>query len=297
MKPIRNRPSKQNGHRQGIQSVEIGYRLLEVLGDSPGAKSLRDLAHDARMSPSKAHRYLVSLIKCGLVIQDQATSRYDIGESAIRLGLAALNRRTAVRLSTEAAIELNQRLDKTVLVSIWGERGPTVIGWYDASQIVICNINIGSIFPLLRTATGRVFLAYLPRSITASIIDRELADAPAASVGWRIRNASDVDRLIQEVRRQRLGITREEFLPGLSAIAAPVFDHQGRIVAALAILGGRGSIEDLHPGSTADHLRAAANDISQRLGFQDGSDGTLVEWSEKREVVPPALRGGGAKGR
>ena len=253
------------------------------------------------MSPSKAHRYLVSLIKCGLVVQDQATSRYDIGDSAIRLGLSALNRRTAVRLATEAAIDLNQRLDKTILLSVWGERGPTVVGWYDASQIVICNISIGSIFPLLRTATGRVFLAYLPREVTATMIERELAGAPAPTVGWRIRDMDDVDRLIVDVRRQRMGITREEFLPGLSAIAAPVFDHQGRVIAAIAILGKRGSIEDLRPGSIAERLRSTAEDLSRRLGFGGGPEGTLVEWREAQRAgqngAPPALRTGDARAR
>src|SRR3954471_18530610 len=73
--------------RLGIQSIEIGVRLLDVLAAASGPMTLRDLASGAGMSSSKARRYLVSLIKCGIVQQELATSRYDLGEMALRLGL------------------------------------------------------------------------------------------------------------------------------------------------------------------------------------------------------------------
>jgi DNA-binding IclR family transcriptional regulator len=76
------------------------------------------------------------------------------------------------------------------------------------------------------------------------------------------------------VRRDRLGVTREEFLPGLSAVSAPIFDHQGRIAAAIAILGVRGSVDVLTPGSYADALLKAADGVSRQLGFVDGGLGS-----------------------
>ena len=94
--------SAENGDpRAGIQSVEVGFELLSALSDAPGALMLRDLAAAAGMSAAKAHRYLVSFQRMGLVMQDPVSTRYDLGPAALRLGLASLSRIDAVKLARE----------------------------------------------------------------------------------------------------------------------------------------------------------------------------------------------------
>lgn len=271
---------------QGIQSMELGLRVLAVLAQARGPMALRDLSAAAGVSPSKAHRYLVSLRRCGYVQQDRISGHYDLGEMSLHLGLAAMNRLNVVRIATDAVIELNQRLDQTVLVSIWGERGPVVVGWYDSSEVVVCNLSVGSIFPLLRTATGRIFLAYLPRRTTTPFVAAELAGVVAKVPMSRIRTMTDVETLIQQVRRQRLAQTQDELVAGLTAVAAPVFDHQGRIVAAIAMISITGSLDFHNPGSPVHELRAAADEVSRRLGFDpDRSGGPLVERLDAAELT------------
>src|SRR3546814_18866145 len=86
------------------------------------------------MATSKARRYLVSLLRCGLVEQSVTTGRYDLGPMSLRLGLTTMNRQDAIRFATEASIDLNQELDRTVLLSIWTKRGPPIIASYDRSE-------------------------------------------------------------------------------------------------------------------------------------------------------------------
>ncbi len=83
--------------RAGIQSVEVGFALLEALARSRGPLMLRDLAASAGMSAAKAHRYLVSFQRLGLVAQDPRNARYDLGPAALKLGLASLSRLDAVQ--------------------------------------------------------------------------------------------------------------------------------------------------------------------------------------------------------
>src|SRR3546814_9440763 len=97
------------------------------------------------MATSKGRRYLVSLLRCGLVEQSVTTGRYDLGPMSLRLGLTTMNRQDAIRFATEASIDLNQEIDRTVLLSIWTERGPTIIAWYDSTERVICNLYVGSL--------------------------------------------------------------------------------------------------------------------------------------------------------
>ena len=81
----------------GIRSIEKGALILRCMRDAGGPLRLSDLARRAGMSRSMAHGYLVSLVRAGLVEQDRDTGRYDLGEDALQLGLAALTRTNSGR--------------------------------------------------------------------------------------------------------------------------------------------------------------------------------------------------------
>ena len=116
--------------RSGIQSIEVGFRLLEVLTHEPRAMMLRDLAQRADMSPAKAHRYLVSFLRLGVVAQDPLSGRYELGGFALQLGLARLARVDGVKLARIALAQLRDRLDLTVGIAVWGNRGrQSCTGW------------------------------------------------------------------------------------------------------------------------------------------------------------------------
>jgi DNA-binding IclR family transcriptional regulator len=250
-----------SAQRQGIQSVEIGVRLLRALADAAGALSLKDVALAAAMPASKAHRYLVSFGRGGLVMQDAVTGRYDLGPLALTLGLAALGRLNTARVGAWAAGALRDRIDETVLIAVWGERGPVVIGWEESSKPVTVNVRIGSVMPLLASATGRVFLAHLPDVRTDALVAAEL-------IRHRERRAAAPDPawLIAEVRRHGLGRVDGDMLPGVGALAAPVRDHEGKLAFVLTALGPQGVFDCRWDGATAAVLREVAVAAGQRLG-------------------------------
>jgi DNA-binding IclR family transcriptional regulator len=281
--------------RQGIQSVEVGSTLLEVLACARGPLSLRDLSARAKMSPSKAHRYLVSLLRAGLVAQDPVTNRYDVGFLSLKLGLAALNRIDVVKFGTDGARWLNEELDATVLLCVWGNFGPTVVVMHDSSDLMIQNVRVGSVLPLLRSATGRLFLAYMPRKTTMPLVKQEMKGPLAALSSSDIRSLDDIETVIRKVRERRLGTTHGEVVPQQSALAAPVFDHLGHIVAALTLIGASEQVDIDSPTSPAGTLLRTADLLSQRLGFWDSGVGAShVEMLETQpERVPVRPKEGG----
>jgi len=289
---IRKKGRASKRERQGIQSIEVGSALLEVLALAQGPLNLRDLSREAGMSPSKAHRYLVSLLRTGLVLQDPATNRYDVGFLSLKLGLTAMSRIDLVRFGTEAARWLNQELDATVLLCVWGNFGPTVVAMYDSSELMIQNVRVGSVLPVIRSATGRVFLAYMPHKTTLPRVKQELRGPFNAVSRSDIRSMDDVEELIKKVRKQRLGTTHGDVVPGQSALAAPVFDHQGHIVAALTVIGASDQVEVSAPTSPAGALLRVADLVSQRLGFWDAREGaSYIEMLEKHPArVPTRLK-------
>ena len=163
--------------RAGIQSVEVGFLLLEGLTRSRGPLMLKDLAASAGMSAAKAHRYLVSFQRLGLVVQDSRTARYDLGPAALRLGLSALSRIDGVRLARERLPALMEEIGHTLALAVWGNHGPTIVHWEPSPQAVTATLRLGDVMPLLSSATGRCFTAYLPPEMTAALLQREIAQA------------------------------------------------------------------------------------------------------------------------
>jgi DNA-binding IclR family transcriptional regulator len=119
-------PATVTHRNNGVQSVEQGFAVLQPLIDAKGALPLSLIAERARMPAAKVHRYLVSLIRVGIVVQE-ATGRYDLGPLAVQLGLASLSRFDPVRYAIADLEHLRDRLDETVPVIIWGVNGPTVL--------------------------------------------------------------------------------------------------------------------------------------------------------------------------
>ncbi|MDP3083200.1 MAG: helix-turn-helix domain-containing protein, partial [Rubrivivax sp.] len=79
-----------DGQQRGIQSVEVGGQLLRALVHAGRPLALKDLAREAGMAPGKAHPYLVSFGKLGLVEQDRGSGHYGLGPLALQLGLMSL---------------------------------------------------------------------------------------------------------------------------------------------------------------------------------------------------------------
>jgi len=250
--------------QQGVRSVETGMALLAALAARARVPaSLSDLAAAAGMAPAKAHRYLVSLIRAGMVEQDRASGRYRLGGAALNVGLAALGALDVMRLAGEALERLCAAIDETVLLAVWGNKGPVVVRWEEASRPVTTNVRAGSVMPLLNSATGRVFAAFLPEMQTKAMLAEERAQAPAL--------AKDYDAGLEETRTRGLGRVKGDLLPGVAGLAAPVFDHQGDLVAVIAALGPQGQFDAAWDGAVAKLLKAAADGLSLRLGHGAGA--------------------------
>ncbi|MDN3920788.1 IclR family transcriptional regulator [Roseateles violae] len=248
---------------RGIQSIEVGGQLLLALAHQGRPLALKDLARAAEMPPAKAHPYLVSFIKLGLVEQEAASGRYGLGPLALQLGLISLQQYEPVRLATPRIEELAAELGHTMAIAVWGNRGPTIVRVAEAPSPVHISMRHGTVMSLRGTASGRLFAAYLPADVVAAAFAAEAALDPAA-----LPRDAELDAWLAEVRRTGIASARDGAVVGVSAWAAPVFDDRGRIVLSLTAIGPSGSF-DLDPtGQMATALRRAGEDLSRQLGWR-----------------------------
>ncbi len=252
--------------QQGVQSVEIGMAVLAALAALGRPATLSDLAEASDMAPAKAHRYLVSLIRAGMAERSADNGKYRLGEAALHVGLAALAGLDVMGFAGEALLALRDEIDETVLLAVWGNRGPTVVRWEESSRPVTTNVRPGSVMPLLNSSTGRAFAVFLPEALTRPYIEEETRRDPAL--------AKDFAKTLAETRAHGLARVEGDLLPGVAALSAPVFDHQGDVAAVLSALGPQGSFDSSWKGNIADELSRAARDLSCRLGYGEGVQAT-----------------------
>ena len=253
--------------RRHIQSIGIGFKLIRCLEEAPGPLALKDLAERAMMSPSQAHLYLASFVQVGLVRQDRV-SRYELGPYALELGLAALRRLDVVALAKEPIYALSQRTSEGVYLSVWGNRGPSIVRKVDGRRPIPMQLRVGYVLPLLSSATGHAFLSYLPRAETADVVEMELATWPAGAKAERPTMAK-VDALIAEVRRHGMARTESLHNAGFAALSAPILDHEGTICAALTLIGPSDYLDLSLEAGDATALRETAAGISAAIGYHE----------------------------
>jgi DNA-binding IclR family transcriptional regulator len=266
----RGRPRKKSAEdddiKRGVNALDHALIVLKALADLKAPATLTDIARAAGMPATKVHRYLASFITAELVSQPERSGRYDLGKAAMEIGLAAISRNDTVNRVADCLLELTDATGCTAMLSVWGNQGPTVIRWERAATFIVTTLGLGTTFPLLNSATGRVFLANLPDRMSTGLLDREIAARNTA--GGRV---IDIDvsprglaRLKEQIRSRGYATVDGRLIPGLQAASAPILNWQGEIECAVTLI-----------------------DTSQRVVDPDGSVlPTLLAYTRRFSIAP-----------
>lgn len=245
-----------------VRSVDRAAALLLALGDFPAEAGVTELARRLGLHKSTASRLLATLQRRGLVEQDEESGKYRLGLVVIRLAERAektLDLRTLARPDLE---RLARSTRETVgLAIVEGDRCLTV-AQVDGPNMVACADRTGRTTPLHCGAAGKVLLATMPERDVMRLARNGLA-------AFTERTITTLERLLEElarVRRRGFATAFSECEPGQNAVAAPVHDARGRVVASVDIWGPAYRITPARVAELTAEARATASAISIRLG-------------------------------
>lgn len=256
--------------RQRVQSASTAMVVLKGLAALGGRASLTALASRVDESPAKVHRYLVSLMEESLVAQEAGTQQYVLGTECIAIGLAAMRLAEPIRVAEASLVRLRERFEVTCFIAVMGNRGPTIVRFEEPGLPVTVNVRAGSVMSLLWSATGRLFLGLLDESRVRAWAEEELEHSPADLLALLDRS-DPIGQIRRDVQAARCASVKDTNLKGISAVAAPLFDFNGRLCATLTALGATGGFDSSIDGPIAAAVRAEAQAISARLGYVAGS--------------------------
>lgn len=250
--------------QRGIQSIEVGLRVLQALTEQRRPLPLKDIGRLADMAPAKAHPYLVSFMQGGLVKQNPLTGHYELGPGALQLGLAALQQLDPLTEASQEAAQLAAASDLSIALAVWGQLGPTVVRLDEPRYPLHVNLRVGTVMSLFNTITGRVFAAYLPEKMVRSMLEdehRRVVGGTSASF-----DAPEVQALLSEIRATGMGRGVSMPQPGVNTLCAPVFDAAGHIALVMTMIGPQGVFDAEIDSAAGELLRQHARRTSLRLG-------------------------------
>jgi IclR family pca regulon transcriptional regulator len=251
-------------------SLERGLAILACFTPERPLLGIAELAEGLGMSRPTTHRYVSTLVALGYLEQD-ASRKYRLGLGVTDLGMAALNA-TGLRKHAHPYLEeLRKRSGHTVEMAVLD--GPEILlvdqarGSRERQSKLDANVPGGSRLPAYCTSMGKVLLAYLPADRRSSLIsEMELARRAPKT----ITSKEALREELESVREEGFAVNDEELEAGSRAIAAPVREESGDVVAAVNVVahGGVIELEELVDRFWGP-LVTTADRISGRLGWRE----------------------------
>lgn len=254
-------PQFTNGN---VKSLARALALLDVLAHTAHECSLGDIAHLAKLPPSTVHRLLQTLQQTGYVVQNQTTGAYALGDNLILLGRKAEQQRDVRRIARPYLEKLAQDTTETVNLTAVMENAVVQLDHVDSPNMLKVTWDPGQRFPIHASASGKVFLAFLPDS------EREQILAAIDLRPFTKRTIVDVKKSRSElngIRERGYALDDAEREEGVRCVAAPIFNSTGTVIAAVSVSGPSMRVSLSNLEVLANKVRKAASSISASLGY------------------------------
>lgn len=245
-----------------VQSVDRALEILEILG-SRGEVGVTEIAAELGVHKSTAFRLVAVLESRGFVEQLVDRGKYRLGFGIVRLAGATAAQMDLTREGRRTCEELAIDLSETVNIAILdGDRVVNISQVRGAGSITSYNW-VGQATPLHATSSGKVLVAFAPEPVRKELLGGELR----RYTGSTITDPEALQRELGEIEARGWAATSEEYEVGLNAVAAPVRDAEGRVVAAVSVSGPSFRLSPETFEDVAPRVVAAADGLSRRLGF------------------------------
>src|SRR3954451_5119681 len=258
-------PQGDNGDRNSVatvQSVDRALSVLEILA-AHGEVGVTEIAAELGVHKSTAFRLVAVLESRGFVEQLADRGKYRLGFGVVRLAGAAAAQLDIAQQGRPVCEALAADLEETVNIAILDSDRAVNISQVRGPAALSTHNWVGQGTPLHATSSGKLLLPYAPDAVRKSALSRELQRFTPAT----ITDPEELRQHLDGIVERGWGSTVEEYEAGLNAVAAPVRDADGSVVAALSVSGPsfRMAAEDFP--RLARRVGSGADELSRRLGF------------------------------
>jgi DNA-binding IclR family transcriptional regulator len=264
-------PAREPARSGGVDAVEVVGTILQALLSLPRPARLKELETKTGIASAKLHRYLVSMIRCGLVARQEGGHGYNFGLLTYRISQVASHDHSALSLLEphfEAFVAKLAKPDLGQAVGIgqWVGRGAHIVRWFENNSPLSIRIKPGVGLSITTSATAKLLAAYQPRAITEPIVRQELLEQGNSSNKAVEAVYADYAAIRKAGIAFSLGARRQ----GLNALSVPLIDHDAKVVAAVTVLGMAPQFDAKPAGAAGRLLKQLGHELSSLLGHASG---------------------------
>ncbi len=247
----------------GVKAVKRALDLLSCFTLEVPELSLVEICAQTGLPKATAHRLLATLAKSDFIVQDAETGAYRLGPKLMVLGAVARSQINYLDKAEPILRELVRDVQETVNVaSLDGDHHVCTLV-VEPERSVRVTTTVGVRRPCYFGSAGLILLAYQPESVLDKILPSGKLEAFTV---WSVTDPAEYRRRLRSVREHGYAIEKGEAFPDVTAMAAPIFDHQGKLVAAPAIVAPTHRVSDERIVILLGKLIEATSKISRELG-------------------------------
>ncbi len=251
-----------------LSTLDKGLHVLEVLAavDTPEGQNLTELSRILGLHRTTLLRILTTLQTRGFVTRDRTTDRYRIGMRVLSLSAAVL-RNLDIRQTARPALQrLGTETQELVLLTVLNDDEVVTVERFEGNQTISLRTELGERRPAYCTASGKAMLAYLPDDV----VDRILARGLPMVTPRTITSRAAMEQHLAEIRERGFAWDDEERIESMRCVAAPVFGHEGVVLAAVSVATFSLRTPWERVRQLGECTRETAGEISRLLGYNPG---------------------------
>ena len=244
-----------------MQSVDRALRILDILARL-GEAGVTEIAGELEVHKSTAFRLVATLESHGMVEQNEGRGKYRLGVGILRLAGATSARLDVVQEARPICRKLAADSGETVNIAVLSDRSVLYVDQVAGQSPLQAHNWVGQHIPLHATSNGKVLLT----GLTWEEVEKRLPRLPSYTSGTvttKARLRADLDT----VRKQGYAVAVDELEIGLTAIAAPIRNAHGDVIASLSVSGPTFRLTDLRVKELVPVVQDAAAEVSRRLGY------------------------------
>ena len=252
---------KERGAKN-IQSLERAVMILEYLSKHPAGAQLTSISRDLGLNKSTAFGLVCTLENLRCIRQDQNTSRYYLGLRLLEFGHSLMTSMDIITVGKPFLRELSAKYDETVNLALLSGNNVIYVDRVQSSKSVRVEMQLHEQVPTYCCSTGKVFLSYMDHEQRDAIIEK--MDFKPRTIYTIISKAQLLAEL-ENIRNRGYAYDREEYEIGLTCIAAPVLDQEGRVIAAISLNAPTGRMLQINQEELILDIRNTAKRMAVRI--------------------------------
>ena len=248
-----------------VQSVDKALNIMKLLAEKGQDMKLTEIAEELDINKSTLHGLMSTLRFHGFVDQDDDTQKYKLGIYLIQLGELAAKSLDIIKLTSPTIDQVSKRLEETVHIGQLDGRDVIYVNKKESEQSMRIYTTIGTRNLAHCTGVGKAIMAFKVDENFINSIPDKLEAITAKTITSKKKLLKD----FEQIRERGYAFDDEENNVGLTCVAAPIFDHSGKVRYGISVSGPTIRMTDGKIQETIKVVKEAALEISRKLGYKN----------------------------